>query len=386
MSRSDSDCDSQESFFTPAVLKRPKVANHVVHESFTVDTRDHEDHTFCGVMFDVRCKAGGDDRGAPVEFLEVVAVSVRGFLGPLTVWTTPESYKGKEHQEDLWELVYEREHSPSRQHYQQLEFTKPVRLKPGYGCGLYVHSKLPGDNALVYDNRRSHLTYEDEAFQVYPGLAHLSNRPFGRRGMWGFPWRDNREFVGRIQYGVGYILWNPEVHHKFPVEFRNAVKTCLLCARRRESPLNLLQDDVVFYILNMCKYDWFSDGTRRRSAGSHEGYPSNRTFSAVPERLGLLLSHPSRFPAGVPAHMQHFRPDRGLDLPDGSSDSDSEDGAWIRRITPTRPGSSSLRDASGSSSSSSSVSSTGEPGSEVGALQTSSVSQPESVHNAADCQ
>ena len=27
-----------------------QVANHTVHESFTADTRDHEDHTFCGMM------------------------------------------------------------------------------------------------------------------------------------------------------------------------------------------------------------------------------------------------------------------------------------------------------------------------------------------------
>ena len=35
-----------------AVLKLVlrKVANHTIHESFTADTRDHEDHTFCGVM------------------------------------------------------------------------------------------------------------------------------------------------------------------------------------------------------------------------------------------------------------------------------------------------------------------------------------------------
>ena len=27
-----------------------QVANHTAHESFTADTRDHEDHTFCGMM------------------------------------------------------------------------------------------------------------------------------------------------------------------------------------------------------------------------------------------------------------------------------------------------------------------------------------------------
>jgi len=245
----------------------------------------------------------------------------------LTVWTTPDSYKGKEHAKDLWELVYEREHGPSHRDYQQLEFMKPVRLSASDGCGVYVHSQLPGDSAIVYDNQRSPLTYEDEVFQVFPGLAHLSNRPFGRRGMWGFPWRDNREFVGRILYGVGYTLWNPEVHYQFPIDFRNAVKACLLCARRPESPMSRLQDDVVFFILNMCKYDWFTCGPRKRSSSTREGYHSScstRAFNTVPTRLGHLLGQPGRFPGMVPAHMLHFRPAQGLDLPDGSSDSNSD--------------------------------------------------------------
>ena len=32
------------------VIPAVQVANHTVHESFTADTRDHEDHTFCGMM------------------------------------------------------------------------------------------------------------------------------------------------------------------------------------------------------------------------------------------------------------------------------------------------------------------------------------------------
>lgn len=122
-----------------------------------------------------------------------------------------------------------------------------------------MHSKLGGDDAIVYDNQRSRITYEDQALRVFPGLAHLSNRPFGRSGMWGFPWRESREFVGRVHYGVGYVLWNPvaEVHLWFPQDFRTAVKALLLCTRRQSSPLHCLQDEVIFYILNMCKHDWF---------------------------------------------------------------------------------------------------------------------------------
>ena len=37
---------------TQAVLNRPRAANYIIDESFAVDTNDHEDHTFCGIMFD----------------------------------------------------------------------------------------------------------------------------------------------------------------------------------------------------------------------------------------------------------------------------------------------------------------------------------------------
>ena len=39
-----------------ASLIREKDAHKLVHESYSVDTADHEDHTFCGVMFDLCIK------------------------------------------------------------------------------------------------------------------------------------------------------------------------------------------------------------------------------------------------------------------------------------------------------------------------------------------
>merc|ERR1712032_137075 len=128
---------------------------------------------------------------------------------------------------------------------------------------------------------------------VFPGLAHLSNRPFGRSGMWGFPWRENREFVGQFSYGVGYTLWNPvgDVHRRFPAEFRQAVMTCLLCAQRPASPLHYVQNEVVFYIFNMCRYDWF--GTAAAEGGSSQSRHSQveplSMHSIVWNRRSVLL-------------------------------------------------------------------------------------------------
>jgi hypothetical protein len=86
---------------------------------------------------------------------------------------------------------------------------------PGTSLGLYVHSKRHSDDAIVYDNQKSDITHENEYLQVLPGLAHLSIVPFSPQGFgWG-AWRQRREFVGRISYGVRYLLWNPDTHRQF---------------------------------------------------------------------------------------------------------------------------------------------------------------------------
>lgn len=320
--------ESERQDFIPSILQRPKLANHLIHESFTVDTRDHEDHTFCGVMFDIG-SVGFDTGRVPVEFLEVDSVSIRGDLGPITVWTTTNSYKGKEHNAEAWQLVYERTHEPSRREHQRLQLDKPIRIKLGETCGLYVHSKLSGDDAIVYDNQRSRVAYEDQIFRVLPGLAHLSNRPFGRHGMWGFPWRECREFVGRISYGVSYVLWNPETHGQFPSEFRDAACTMLLCARRMESPLYWLQDEVVFYILNMCRHDWFSKGAPALTAPASQaaigssGDPGSylRGGHSGFSRFSLAERHPVALAAGRDVSGDDFDDDDDDDADDSSDGS-----------------------------------------------------------------
>ena len=161
---------------------------------------------------------------------------MRGDLGPLTVWTTPDTIRDKHESQEEWKLLYsgerppspspslaltrprpdppspspalaltftlalaptlgltfepnrspspkpEQVHPASRNEMVELKFTEPVKLRPGQSCGLYVHSALPGDEAIVYDNQRSRFTYQDRCFKVMPGLAHLSNKPFGKRG------------------------------------------------------------------------------------------------------------------------------------------------------------------------------------------------------------
>merc|ERR1719491_2288841 len=106
-------------------------------------------------------------------------------------------------------------------------------------------------------------THDDSFITVLPGRAHVSSEVFGSTPPWGYgsAWRDNREFVGRISYGVVYRLWNPNEYKFFGGgNFRRIVRTMFACQRRAESPLSRLPDDVIYYILNMCRWDWLNDG------------------------------------------------------------------------------------------------------------------------------
>mmetsp|Transcript_4370 Transcript_4370/g.7974 ORF Transcript_4370/g.7974 Transcript_4370/m.7974 type:complete len:316 (-) Transcript_4370:33-980(-) len=235
-------------------LKRAKVANYVVQSCYNVDTRDYEDHTFSGIMFDLACKSD-----LPLEFMEIQQIWVRGYLGPMTVWITPGSYEGKRCKKSEWKLVHKGVHKQSMQELSALPIDPPLKLHAGESIGIYVHSGLEGDMGLVYNNRRSRVTHEDPHMCILPGMAHISDVPFSPRGYWGGgSWRWDREFVGRVTYGVKWMLWNPacKIHDRFPDTFKQMIFTMLMCHRRKESPLKRLPCAVLYYVFNMLPWDW----------------------------------------------------------------------------------------------------------------------------------
>ena len=249
---------------------------------------------FSGIMFPLKAK-----ENVPVSQIVVHSVAVRGQLGPLTVWVTqPEitprttnrngnnnSGGSKEYHFPLhprnWIKIYQRVHGPSMREYQWLDFSQnPIIMRPGQVRALYIHSTLQGDEAIVYDNasvrphhwhygaatRRmptvSPPRYTDAFVSLLTGKAHLSPRPFGHTPIWGWgnSWRDHREFVGQVRYGVRFRLWQPSLTgDTYGPEFRRAVQTLLGCQRRAESPISLLPDACLYYIVNMCKWDWWND-------------------------------------------------------------------------------------------------------------------------------
>lgn len=225
-----------------------------------------------GVMFPIRAK-----QDLPVCRIVVHAVAVRGYLGPMSVWVSQGAdfdVDGYHHRRpgipDNWTQIYERHHAPSRRRYETLDFSdNPVILLPGETRMLYIHSRAPHDRAIVYDHTRPgrpgaippFVRYEDSLLEIFTGKAHLSTIPFGHENIWGWgtAWREHREFVGKLQYGAVYQLWQPELHFRYGSSFQIAAETLFLCQRREESPMSRLPDECIFYILNLCRWDWFDD-------------------------------------------------------------------------------------------------------------------------------
>ena len=214
------------------------------------DAPDREDHTFCGIMFPIKAK-----RSLPIHQIVINSISIRGRLGPITVWVTKdeEAYRDEElkrlaieeaaaaasssaaaaasaasaasdptsspvtkkskynlrarfsrksskssstssNQRAVrpvegqismrkrdWIKIYEKEHGPSFRTYTRLDLSAhPIILRPGEVRGVYIHSTLEGDEAIVYDNKHQRLTHDDPFLQILTGRAHVSERPFGK--------------------------------------------------------------------------------------------------------------------------------------------------------------------------------------------------------------
>ena len=207
---------------------------------------DREDHTFCGIMFPIKAK-----RSLPIHQIVINSLSVRGRLGPITVWVTKDEEANRDEERKRlaieeaaaasssaaaaaaasadptsspvakkskynlrarfsrksskssksstdqravrpiegqismrkrdWIKIYDKEHGPSFRTYTQLDLSaNPIILRPGEVRGVYIHSTLEGDEAIVYDNKHQRLTHDDPFIQILTGRAHVSEKPFGK--------------------------------------------------------------------------------------------------------------------------------------------------------------------------------------------------------------
>lgn len=249
----------------PVVAMVQTEAKHIVDEKLTAETEDHCDHTFNGVMFPVQCL-----EKHPVAYVVVDSISVRGHLGPLTVWTArgdcncPKAHL--HNRPDQWEKIYEQTLPPSEGVLTKLPFTKKIKIRRGEKVSFYVHSKLDDDRAIVYDNRRRTRKRGDSAgrIRIFPGRAHLWHVPFIDQNPWGHysrsgGWRLDREFVGTISYGVRYMKWTPKNNEFFPAKFQQAATVMLQLCLDKTSRLRCLPKEVIYYIMNVCEWNYWGE-------------------------------------------------------------------------------------------------------------------------------
>lgn len=113
----------------------------------------------------------------------------------------------------------------------------------------------------------------------------------------GSAWRDNREFVGQIKYGVCYRLWNPSANLSFGSNFRSAARVLFMCQRRPESPFSRLPDDCLYYVLNMMRWDWVNDthGGMRREQKSQRRAERRRAQQQI---LAMMAAEEAEAGAG----------------------------------------------------------------------------------------
>mmetsp|Transcript_30628 Transcript_30628/g.42777 ORF Transcript_30628/g.42777 Transcript_30628/m.42777 type:complete len:290 (-) Transcript_30628:144-1013(-) len=240
----------------PPVLKLLSSADYTVPGEYVADTRDYEDHTFSGIMFNIVAK-----KHLPVKYVEIMAIWVRGQLGRMQVFIAKDSYRDKYTQPSEWTRIHCDVHDPSVSTLSPLKLSPSIKLKPGEAIGVYVHSSRFGDQAIVYNNQHGVETHSDDFLKILPGMAHTSSQAFNPVSPWGHTsWRRRREFVGRLSYGAKFLLWNNKNHEFFPEAFRQAVASALSVRntpKGKTTSCPILPCSVIKYIFNFCPWHWF---------------------------------------------------------------------------------------------------------------------------------
>jgi hypothetical protein len=250
--------------------------------TLTLPSSDHSDHSFCGIVFSISTL-----KTAPCTSLHITSLAVRGALGPITVYTTKDLVPHTSCFQDSskWEAVQSVTLTSSWSKYVPIKFDIPVDIPPGECRGFYIHSTIPSDTAIVYDNCRSSSESHppsDLHVSVHPGLAHLSPTAFSDVGGfgWGGTWRRNRVFVGQVEYGVKTVLWTKKNNELFTPTFRKCATAFYLHLTMTWS--GGLPEDCAQYILNMLGWDWFEEAEMRMSKSFVE-----RATESVVRRLSL---------------------------------------------------------------------------------------------------
>ena len=148
---------------------------------------------------------------------------------------------------------------------------------------IYIHSSLPGNEAIVCNRfpakGNPHLS-------LLVGRAHLAYTvAFRTTVVQG--WRDQfdslQSFLVQMDYETVYNLWTPSTRQYFGSPFQAMVTTFFLGQQQSTSPMSSLPKDIIFYILNMCQWDWACDTFPKLKQSQQTQHPSESHDSLTQE-------------------------------------------------------------------------------------------------------
>lgn len=169
-------------------------------------------------------------------------------------------------------------------------------------------------------------------------MAHLNCVPFLSESPWGGGWgrgqgwRNNREFVGKIDYGVRWLLWDPTVTKRFPKIFQQVVYNFIAAGYRAESLVSALPQEIVLFILNMCDWNHFGEDPEEdeeeEEEEEEERFEGPAGFRRLLEQLqsgGEAAQHALQDPSPDLMRYLYFMQQAGGGIFAQSSDDDDDD-------------------------------------------------------------
>ena len=220
-------------------------------------------HSFAGVVFDVHACSERE--------VMVTSVHIAGMLGLVRIyargctWHDDDEeterrtvFTGWGHHYELnpagYELVHEEQLPPSWNAAREVRLQRPVRILPHHTRALYVHSNLPDDLGIQYQEYRgTEVVADDGCVRMLKGLGFTGEVPFDQRRGW---YRQDRGPAGGLSYTAQPVYWSMAKHASFPVQLQQLVRTMLSVHAQPESTLHVLPQHLLLHILQRLRWDW----------------------------------------------------------------------------------------------------------------------------------
>jgi len=259
---------AEEKLLSTSVNKNDRIFNLLTPVSPV-----QSNHSYNGVLFDVKNQS-------KLSRVKLLGVTVGGELGDMTVWSCGSDWSPRRIVAEEWTLIAKGNFPSSTKKPTEISFSEGVELAAGARVGMYIHSARLDDRGLYYQSFRkpNEVICEDENIVLVAGLGHTSPVPFDSTEGW---FRGPRGLAGSIRYLEIPAVWSVERNRDFPAEYRQAVRTLLVChavgnQRGRKSKLPVIPTELLFHILEFADYRWFNTKpiTPPKPKASEETSPS----------------------------------------------------------------------------------------------------------------